>query len=214
MTDVLVLCDDLWHPAEVVKRGLRNLKNDTFRFDFVMDAKDILTPEMIAQYPAIICCKGDYLTSANKEPWFTDITEVGAREFESYVFNGGAFLSLHSGNTAKEGSEYGAFVGNYFLGHPPRCKVEVIISGDHAIVRGVKNFSIRDEHYQLALDAHEKTELFRTRSEAGGDQIGGYVRELGKGRLCVMTPGHNLSVWEHPEYQKLLMNALNWCIRQ
>jgi hypothetical protein len=25
-----------------------------------------------------------------------------------------------------------------------------------------------------------------------------------------MTPGHILSVWEHPSYQKLILNALDW----
>jgi len=39
----------------------------------------------------------------------------------------------------------------------------------------------------------------------------GYVRTQGRGRVCVLTPGHNLPVWLNPQFQKLLTNALNWC---
>ena len=50
-----------------------------------------------------------------------------------------------------------------------------------------------------------------THSAAGGDQVGGYVRELGKGRICVLTPGHIYSVWQELQFQKLVKNAISWC---
>lgn len=213
MINVLVLCDDFWHPAEVIKRGIGSIKTNDFSFDFVCDAKDILSVEMLERYPAIISCKGNVLTSANNGVWFEDgVTEVGIKELEDYVKSGRGFLSIHSANTAKNGSPYSNFVGNVFLGHPPRCSINVEISGKHLIVQGVNNFTIRDEHYKLECIAPDAVELFRTKSESGGDQVGGYVREIGKGRLCVMSPGHILPVWEHPEYQKLVLNALTWCI--
>ena len=31
--------------------------------------------------------------------------------------------------------------------------------------------------------------------------MGGYTREIGNGRLCVLTPGHILSVWRHDEFK-------------
>jgi type 1 glutamine amidotransferase len=101
-------------------------------------------------------------------------------------------------------------VGNTFVGHPPRCPINVEITGSHPVTQGVKNFSIRDEHYNINCIAPDAVELFRTVSETGGNRIGGYVRQIGKGRLCVMTPGHILSVWEHPAYQRLILNALDW----
>jgi type 1 glutamine amidotransferase len=212
MKNILVLCDDFWHPAEVIKRGFGGIKTAAYAFDFVCDAKDILYPAMLDRYAAIVNCKGNVLTGANNGVWFEDgVTEVGIKELEAYVKAGRGFLSLHSGNTAKKDSAYAGFVGNVFLGHPPRCAVKVEISGGHPIVQGVENFDIRDEHYAVECLAGDAVELFRTKSETGGDQLGGYVREMGKGRLCVMTPGHILAVWEHPAYQKLILNALDWC---
>jgi type 1 glutamine amidotransferase len=87
----------------------------------------------------------------------------------------------------------------------------VRITGSHPIVRGLEDFTIRDEHYALECLPGGQEELFRTTSETGGDQIGGYVREIGKGRLCVLTPGHIFAVWEHPSYQRIVLNALQWC---
>jgi type 1 glutamine amidotransferase len=215
MIDILVLCDDYWHPAEVIRRGFGCLKTDKFRFDFVMDAKDVLSVEMLKSFKAIACCKGDQLNASNQGVWFQDdVTEVGVKELKDYVTSGGGYISLHSSNTAKKDSAYGKFVGNYFLGHPKRCNIDIQITGDHPIVKGIKDFSIRDEHYQLDCFAEDTVELFKSRSEAGGIQTGGYAREYGGGRLCMLAPGHILSVWEHPSFQQLLLNVLCWCTKQ
>jgi type 1 glutamine amidotransferase len=212
MINILVLCDDYWHPSEVIKRGFGSIKTGEFSFDFVEDAKDILSLEMINSYQAIACCKQDCINSANRSPWFDEgITEVGIEELKNYVATGHGYLSLHSSNTAKEGMEYGKFIGNYFLGHPPRCSINIKILGDHPIVKGISDFVIRDEHYKLDYFAKDAVEIFKTESEAGGIQTGGYAMEYGKGRICIMTPGHILPVWEHPSYQKLLINAFKWC---
>lgn len=213
MINILVLCDDFWHPAEVVKKGLKPLSGDRYKFEFVMDAKDILTPDMIKQYPLIMNCKGNCLTSGNQASWFEEgVTEVMPQDFMEYVKNGGGFLSVHSGNTSKENDPYTDFIGNFFVTHPPRCDVEIKITGKHPVTEGVKDFTIRDEHYEIVVTAEDAQQLFQTLSETGGVQTGGYIREIGKGRICVLTPGHILSVWHHREFQKLLINAIDWCV--
>ena len=42
---ILVLCDDVWHPAEVIEKGIASLHTKEYKFDFVKAAKDILTSE-------------------------------------------------------------------------------------------------------------------------------------------------------------------------
>ena len=39
----------------------------------------------------------------------------------------------------------------------------------------------------------------------------GYVRKIGKGRFCALTPGHNPAVFENPDCLKLLKQALRRC---
>ena len=42
MQRVLVICDDVWHPAEVIEKGIAPLAADRYQFEFVKAAKDIL----------------------------------------------------------------------------------------------------------------------------------------------------------------------------
>lgn len=213
--NVLVLCDDLWHPAEVIELGLAALNAPELHFTVVKTAKDILTPEYIARFPVILCCKSDSVNAANQAPWFEEgVTEVGPAEFEAYIQNGGGFLAVHSGNVSKEGSAYSRLVGNYFVGHPPRCQVEVKMTAPHPIAEGVGDFSIRDEHYNIQV-VDEDAEIFcETESATGGTQTGGYTKKIGDGTLCVLTPGHTLSVWENKAFQRLLLNAIHYCARE
>ena len=209
---VLVVCDDLWHPAEVIELGLKGLPSE-FELTVVKSAKDILTPKFIEDFAVIICCKGNVVNSANTAPWFEDtVTEVAPKEFGDYIKNGGGFLSLHSGNTSKLGSAYTDLVGNYFTGHPLRNEVDVkITNSKHPVAKNVSNFQVRDEHYSIALTCEDADIFCKTFSETGGEQIGGYTREIGSGRLCVLTPGHTLSAWQTPDFLTLLSNAINWC---
>ena len=217
---ILVLCDDVWHPAEVIEKGIHSLVCDSYEFEFVKAAKDILTPEMIDEYPLIICCKSNNVTSGNPAPWFENtVTEVMGNEFRSFVERGGGFLSIHSGNVFMgdgDGIEdYINFVGNRFLSHPLRCEVNMHKEKEHPIMENVEdNFVLRDEHYQIEVLCQDADIFLTSSSEKGGMQPAGYTRSIGNGRLCVLTPGHTLSVWQNPEFQKILLNAIKWCLEE
>lgn len=220
MQKILVICDDIWHPAEVIEKGMIPLFNGRCQLEIVKAAKDILTPEMIEEYPLLICCKSNSVTSGNPAPWFENtVTEVMGGEFQSYVERGGAFLCVHSGNVfTGDGDgvrEYTEFVGNRFITHPLRCEVTLKKVKEHPIMRGVEEaFRVRDEHYQIELLAEDADVFLESVSEPGGIQIAGYTREMGAGRLCVLTPGHTLSVWQNGQFQKIFLNAAAWCLRQ
>ena len=95
MERVLVLCDDLWHPAEVIEKGFARMEGEAYHFDFIMAVKDILTPELLDQYPVVINCKSNNVIAANTEPWFEEgVTEVCPQQFRDYVEQGGGFISI------------------------------------------------------------------------------------------------------------------------
>ena len=50
MKKILVICDDVWHPAEIVEQGFSYIQSEKIQFDFVRTAKDILTEELLAEY--------------------------------------------------------------------------------------------------------------------------------------------------------------------
>ncbi|MBR6789602.1 MAG: ThuA domain-containing protein [Oscillospiraceae bacterium] len=212
---VLVICDDIWHPGEVIARGLAPLADKGIDLDVVMDAKDILVKDMLTEYDVMIVAKGDALTGANSQAnWFEDeVTAVMPCDIREYIENGGGLIALHAGNCfrTEKRPDFTAITGNSFIGHPRQCHIDTRFTGDHPILEGVKEFGFRDEHYQITVEADDIVPLFDTVSESAGTQPGGYVRTLGKGRVCVLTPGHNCAVLRHPEYQKMLFNAILWC---
>ncbi|WP_035778817.1 ThuA domain-containing protein [Butyrivibrio sp. MC2013] len=215
LVKILVLCDDIWHPAEVIERGLADLDGKLASFDFVKDPKDILTPDFIKDYPIIMNCKSHNLTSGNSADWFENgVSEVGPAELEEYVREGGAILSVHAGNTYNDdhSPDYAALIGNKFVTHPPRCEVTIYPEGDHPITRGITPFTIRDEHYEIELTGEGHDVFLTSVSESGGRQVAGYTKESRKGRICILTPGHILSVWKDENFRLLLGNAINWCL--
>lgn len=218
---ILVIADDIWHPAEVIRMGLAAFPDKNVTFDMVCTAKDILTPELLAAYPLVMICKGDCINAANSAPWFEDgVTEVGPGELCRYVEGGGNLLVIHAGcdvnpewlpHEAKFRDPCRAYIdliGCHFVNHPPRCAVTVRPTGIHPLTDGVKPFTCRDEHYIIELAADEVTPLLETESETGGRQIGAYLRTVGMGKIVLYTPGHTLSVWQNENWQRLLRNTI------
>ena len=54
-------------------------------------------------------------------------------------------------------------------------------------------------------------DLFLHTTSQHGTEPAGWTRTHGKGRMCVLTTGHNPEVWQQPSYQSLLRNCLAWC---
>ena len=214
---VLLVCDDMWHPAEVIERGLKSMDSEEMEFDVVKDAKDILSPSFVARYDVLVNCSGGAINAANSNPWFEPtVTEFGPEEIRDYVRQGGGLVVVHAGLTIggrqKPEPAYTETVGCTFLGHPLREMTHVKITKRNAITEGVEDFSERDEHYQIAVIAPDAEPFMTTTSDHAGTFISGYTRHFGEGRVAVLTPGHTLAVWENPNYQKLFKNAIRWSV--
>ena len=81
---ILVLAGDYWHPMEVVKRGIErmNLDPERYEFDFVEDAKDIVTKE--EWHPVYFANVNGELTEI-EEPIQTE-TDILEDEIEEEMF--------------------------------------------------------------------------------------------------------------------------------
>lgn len=226
MAKILVICGDIWHTTEVVKAGFSYLTAFFDQMTFMEDAKDMLTAADLAAYDLVICCKGNNVTSGNSVPWFEEgVNECAPEDFAQYVKAGGGFLAVHAGCSFSEKNmpenclvpckEYIDFVGCRFVTHPPRCPVTYrVVDGSHPVTAGVEDFSERDEHYQIEMTAPDARILMESTSDSAARMPAAYVREMGKGRLCALIPGHIRAVWQNPQFQKLLSNAIRWCMQK
>lgn len=217
--NILLICDDLWHPGETIRFGLNFLTEQDYTLQTVMDAKDIVTPELLRQFDGVIIAKGDCLNAANHQaPWFEEgITLVSPQGYAQYVQEGGAILFLHAGITFRKERcpAMADFQGVQFKGHPPQCPVRFHVADPaHPIMQGVEDFTLpQDEHYALEVLADD-LEVFAQTSSDAGSYPAGMCRQLGQGRICLLTPGHNAFAISFPAYQKVILNALRWMAKE
>jgi type 1 glutamine amidotransferase len=203
----LVICGDYWHPPQVVREGLDALKTAEFNFDWIENAHE-WSPKRMAAYPLVILTKSNNISSTDQTGWMSDSVQAA---FVDHVRKGNGLLALHSGIAEYEQKpELRRLLGGVFIHHPDQCSVTIEPKAAHPLSAGSRPFTRTDEHYFVEID-DPQVDVFMTTRSIHGKQPGGWRREEGAGRVVVLTPGHNLSVWLHPAFQNLLLNALRWC---
>jgi type 1 glutamine amidotransferase len=161
-------------------------------------------------YPLVILTKSNNVSATDQTGWMTDSVQAA---FSDYVQEGNGLLAIHSGT-----AEYAemlvlrSLLGGVFIRHPEQCPVTVTPRVGHPLCIGSSLFTVKDEHYMMTLD-DQQADVFVTTSSEHGEQPGAWRRVEGKGRVAVLTPGHNLEVWLHPSFQSLLLNAARWCAK-
>jgi type 1 glutamine amidotransferase len=220
---VLLICDDYYHPGQVIIDGVAPLKNKGFEFDIVTNGKDFKC-EMLSQYKVVHISKCDQSAQDDKTSWLN--CEI-QKAFIDFVEAGGGLLATHSATVAgADTTVFNELIGCRFVTHPNSTPVTVQSLKKHPVTEGVEQFCEVDEHYRLDIIKDDVDVIMASHSPAQGElskyQEDPYhntgecicpaacVRTQGKGRVCVLTPGHNLPVWLNPQFQKVLTNAFNW----
>ena len=205
--NILVICDDYWHPAQTVRDGLKGLASQGYSLDWIEDTRQ-WSAETMDSYPVVIFAKSNNITASDQAEWMVEEIE---NAFQRFVERGGGLLVIHSGTAGySETPVLRALIGGVFAKHPPQCLVTVEPKTNHPLADGVETFTIQDEHYFMTVDDPQADVFLMVHSEHGS-QPGGWIRTQGRGRVCVLTPGHNVAVWQHPSFQTLVRNALQWC---
>ena len=207
---VLVLCDDYWHPARVPREGLGGLDGDEFQLDWIENAHE-WSAERMARSPVVILTKSNNISASDRNGWMTPEVEAA---FADYIRRGNGLVAIHSGTAEYEQTPLlRGLLGGVFSHHPDQCPVTMLPQSGHPLTAGCETFTLQDEHYFMLFDDRQADVYMTTKSEHG-EQPGAWTRTEGKGRVAVLTPGHNLEVWLHPSFQALLRNALFWCARR
>jgi hypothetical protein len=117
----LVFCDDQWHPAADVQRGLKALARFQFDFEFVTNGRE-WTLEKLRNFSRLVVAKFNHICAVNQSPWITPDSQGPFRDF---VWNGGGLFLIHGGTCYKELPEKRGVTGEAFLRHPEQCAVNV-----------------------------------------------------------------------------------------
>ena len=183
---------------------------------FTVDVR-ALTAENLSKIDLLVIYRDGLLRpNADKDSNYIWMTPEQESAVVDFVDNGGAFLNLHNsmGLYPKDGA-YLDLVGGHYIGHGPleRFRVEVV-DHNHPITKGVKDFSIADEQHTPPYDKDKVNLLLQSRADGVEPAAAGWYYEPGSGRLCHLAPGHTREALFHPMYQRLLRNAVNWCLRR
>ena len=163
----------------------------------------------LTQFDAIV------LNTLRQEASNNDLNEAQRSGFEGYVTGGGSLLSLHiSAASCPDWSETKKITGGgWVLGeswHPPFGWFQVYVDQpDHPIVAGVSNFWTYDECY-CGLDIQPGVDVFIHGVVEGEDKPLGWTHQFGDGKVANIALGHAGSSQQHPEFQKLILNALKY----
>ena len=210
---VIVLLDDYWHPRNTIEPLLRELFPEKDYFLRVTDDPNYPTayftpPDLLVNFK-----DGVANTQIPTPNWYNgDWDFMIGRAIEQ---GGMGYLAVHCGtaNIPEDHPMFRKYLRARFLRHPPRCPVTFEPQAEHPILEGVKPFTLEDEHYVIELSPDAPTQVLAVSTSEHGQQPALWAHELGCGRVCGVTPGHTTAALLHPEYVKLLKNAVAWCIR-
>ena len=220
----LLICDDHAHPGEVPIRGTAPLAEKGIDIEIMEDAS-YFDPAALPGYDVVIMVKCDHISPTDHTSWKTDAVQDA---FIEYVENGGGLLVIHNGTVPGDNTQkLDKLAGCRFAFHPNDCPVTVQALKPHPITEGVEMFTEDDEHYRLEILAEDIDIFLASYAPPQGSKAkydtepyfnvpacisaAGYTRTQGKGRVCVLTPGHNHNVWANASFQRLVENAIKWC---
>jgi type 1 glutamine amidotransferase len=213
----LVLIGDQPHEPGHIEDGLRPAFEATGVVPhFTVDVKALSAQNLGMVRLLVILRDGLQRPESNHRADHVWMTPEQERAVAEFVEAGGGFLNLHNSmGLYPPRGPYLELVGGRYTGHGPleRFQVEVV-DADHPITRGVGGFFVPDEQHTPIYDEKRVHLLLRSRSDDGKTvAAAGWVREPGRGRLCHLAPGHTREALLHPVYQRLLRNAVRWCLR-
>lgn len=94
-----------------------------------------------------------------------------------------------------------------------RCFSVRVEDKNHPVTAGVEDYEIYDEQHMVKYYLDREHQLLRSIARDNKAAVAGWWREMGKGRLVYLSMGHTPDGLQHPMTQRLIRNAMRWCLR-
>ena len=215
MKTVFFLAGDYWHPTETVRPLAEKMfPEGEWTLLFAEDPKALLAleeaPDLIVSIKDPV--ENNQIPTPNwcDEAWMsrmlTDVRQHGA-----------GLLLIHAAmaDLKRDHPLVTEVIEGLFTGHPAQCPLTFRAVKEHAILEGVTTFTFpeNDEHYMMDMLEDAGVEIIAHTESQHGAQPGLWIKEMGKGRVCCVTPGHTTKNLVCEPYLRALKNAAAWCAR-
>jgi type 1 glutamine amidotransferase len=210
---VCAIVGDYYHDPEITVGALDRLP-ERERFDFVVHRERKRFPREVIENSDILLLArmGRLRPEKSGELWLSESDE---RFILDFVDRGGSLLALHAGAASyPPAGPLHSLLRGRFLHHPPLHPAVhyVVFQEAREITVGVESFTVEDEQYFVEVEAGVTEILLMSQTREHGESPAGWAHESGAGRVCVLVPGHTETAMIHPMMQRLLQNALDWCL--
>ena len=136
------------------------------------------------------------------------------------VKNGMPLLAIHGASASFRNTspidrpEYYKMIGAKFDHHPKIHKFKLHLHKDNGLLdASFANYSVIDElYYYSQFENDNKVLLYAKYLDKSSPMA--WVRDYGKGRVFYTALGHSPVVSADPNFQKLLLFAVKWCLQE
>jgi len=202
---VLMLIGGRYHPhEEVVTRVERLIERWGGRWELTATGDfDVLAGLASSDYEAVLV----YATGHRDE-----LTAERERGLVRFVKGGGGLVGIHSAADTFRGSRaYIEMLNAEFQTHPRFTEFPVrIVDRDHYLTARMPDFTTADELYVLQSHDPGRSRLLAETVWQGRRMPLAFTHTYGQGRVAYVALGHNLRSWNQPEFERLVIRALEW----
>lgn len=180
---------------------MANFGREAIYFDYYTQP-DCLNAATLRHYDAVML----YANHGTLQPGqFTALLD--------FIERGHGFLPIHCAS-ACFGNEprFAALVGGRFKSHQTGTFRTTFLDRSHPILAGVNEYETWDETYVHDQLSTEGRTLLAERVEGDRREPWTWVREQGKGRVFYTASGHDERTWKDADFQRMLRNAIVWCV--
>jgi len=158
-----------------------------------------------------------------------EISEQAKTDFVARLKDGKGLVVLHHSIASyQEWPEYSKILGaHYYLQktningvvkarstykHDMHFKIHVA-DPNHPVTRGIADFEIHDEVYNL-FDVSRDVHPLLTTEEPESNHVIGWAKTYEAARIVYVQSGHDHFAYENPSYQQILRQAIRWAAKR
>jgi type 1 glutamine amidotransferase len=211
---ILILLGGYWHDFEGFANAMRALlKEEEYSLEFTYDFESLthlgkMNYDLLLSYTCLTePPEGEFSDRATK------FSDAQIKALVQWVQGGGALLAAHAA-TAIGGSDPALeeLLGGAFVSHPPQLTFRAIpISAPHPITDGIMAFDVFDELYIESYHPSVVIHMVAVYEEVAYPIA--WSKADGRGRVAHISLGHSKQVWELESYKRLMLQTIQWLIK-